>query len=136
MASQVRIGTFIYRINPANDKELQRCTYGSSGWSRVTEFNGHHITGGQYGNLGSSVAVATIRNGELQWTNEFSQEIKELLLFFGCRNVKGISSYEEILFHSDQIPQSIKDEAHEDAQPYDGQSRVLKPGDEFDDLPF
>ncbi len=40
MASQVRIGAFIYRINPANDKELQRCTYGSSGWSRVTEFNG------------------------------------------------------------------------------------------------
>lgn len=96
----------------------------------------YDITGEQYGNLGSSVAVATVRNGELQWKNEFSQEIKELLLFFGCRNVKGIASYEEILFHSDQIPQSIKDDAHEDAQPYDGPSRVLKPGDDFDDLPF
>ena len=96
----------------------------------------YDITGEQYGNLGSSVAVATVRNGEFQWTNEFSQEIKELLLFFGCRNVKGIASYEEILFHSDQIPQSIKDEAHEDAQPYDGPSRVVKPGDDFDDLPF
>ena len=96
----------------------------------------YDVSGEQYGDLGSSVAVATIRNGELQWTNEFSQEIKELLLFFGCRNVKGISSYEEIIFHSDQIPQSIKDDAHEDAQPYDGPSRVLKPGDDFDDLPF
>ena len=96
----------------------------------------YDITGEQYGDLGSSVAVATVRNGELQWKNEFSQEIKELLLFFGCRNVKGIASYEEILFHSDQIPQSIKDEAHEDAQPYDGPSRVVKPGDDFDDLPF
>ena len=96
----------------------------------------YDITGEEYGDLGSSVAVATVRNGEFQWTNEFSQEIKELLLFFGCRNVKGIASYEEILFHSDQIPQSIKDEAHEDAQPYDGPSRVVKPGDDFDDLPF
>ena len=96
----------------------------------------YDITGEQYGDLGSSVAVATVRNGEFQWTSEFSQEIKELLLFFGCRNVKGIASYEEILFHSDQIPQSIKDEAHEDAQPHDRQSRVLKPGDDFDDLPF
>lgn len=28
MASQVRVGTFIYRINPNNDKELQRRSYG------------------------------------------------------------------------------------------------------------
>lgn len=96
----------------------------------------YDTTGEQYGDIAPSVAIAIVRNGEFQWTNEFSSEIKELLLFFGCRNVAGISSYEEILFHSDQIPQSIKDEAHEDAQPYDGQSRVLKPGDDFDDLPF
>ncbi len=43
MAQQVRVGTFLYRINPNNDKELQRCSYGSSSWSRVTEFNGNHI---------------------------------------------------------------------------------------------
>ncbi|WP_146739340.1 hypothetical protein [Pseudoprevotella muciniphila] len=43
MAQQVRVGTFIYRINPNNDKELQRCSYGSSSWSRVAEFNGYHI---------------------------------------------------------------------------------------------
>ena len=40
MANYVRVGTFIYRINPDNDKQLQRCSYGSSSWSRVAEFNG------------------------------------------------------------------------------------------------
>ena len=43
MANQVRVGTFIYRINPNNDKEMQRCQYGSNCWSRVAEFNGNHI---------------------------------------------------------------------------------------------
>ncbi len=43
MARQVRVGTFIYRINPNNDKELQRASYGSTSWSRVAEFNGNHI---------------------------------------------------------------------------------------------
>ena len=117
-----------------NDKRLQQLSEHFP--DMIIKCLKYDITGEQYGDLGSSVAIATVRNGELQWTNEFSQEIKELLLFFGCRNVKGIASYEEILFHSDQIPQSIKDEAHEDAQPHGGQSRVLKPGDEFDDLPF
>ena len=117
-----------------NDKRLQQLSEYFP--DMIIKCLKYDITGEQYGDLGSSVAVATVRNGEFQWTNEFSQEIKELLLFFGCRNVKGIASYEEILFHSDQIPQSIKDEAHEDAQPHDRQSRVLKPGDDFDDLPF
>lgn len=117
-----------------NDKRLQQLSEHFP--DMIIKCLKYDITGEQYGDLGSSVAIATVRNGELQWTNEFSQEIKELLLFFGCRNVKSIASYEEILFHSDQIPQSIKDEAHEDAQPHGGQSRVLKPGDDFDDLPF
>ena len=117
-----------------NDKRLQQLSEHFP--DMIIKCLKYDITGEQYGDLGSSVAIATVRNGELQWTNEFSQEIKELLLFFGCRNVKGIASYEEILFHSDQIPQSIKDEAHEDAQPHGGQSRVLKSGDDFDDLPF
>lgn len=117
-----------------NDKRLQQLSEHFP--DMIIKCLKYDITGEQYGDLGSSVAIATVRNGELQWTNEYSQEIKELLLFFGCRNVKGIASYEEILFHSDQIPQSIKDEAHEDAQPHGGQSRVLKPGDDFDDLPF
>ena len=43
MASQVRIDSFIYRINPDNDKELQRRSIGGSSWSRVTEFNGNRI---------------------------------------------------------------------------------------------
>ena len=40
MVNQVKVGTFIYRINPDNDKQLHRCSYGSSSWSRVAEFNG------------------------------------------------------------------------------------------------
>ncbi len=43
MASQVRVETFIYRINPKDDRELQRCSIGGSSWSRVTTFNGYHI---------------------------------------------------------------------------------------------
>ena len=43
MAQAVKIGGFIYRINPADDRQLQRATLGSNSWSRVTEFNGHHI---------------------------------------------------------------------------------------------
>lgn len=117
-----------------NDKRLQQLSEHFP--DMIIKCLKYDITGEQYGDLGSSVAIATVRNGELQWTNEFSQEIKELLLFFGCRNVKSIASYEEILFHSDRIPQNVKDEAHEDAQPHGGQSRVLKPGDDFDDLPF
>ena len=43
MANQVRVETFIYRINPKDDRELQRCSIGGSSWSRVTTFNGYHI---------------------------------------------------------------------------------------------
>ena len=43
MAQAVKVGGFIYRINPNDDRQLQRATQGSSSWSRVTEFNGHHI---------------------------------------------------------------------------------------------
>lgn len=43
MAQAVKIGGFIYRINPNDDRQLQRATMGSNSWSRVTEFNGHHI---------------------------------------------------------------------------------------------
>lgn len=42
MAQQVKID-FFYRINPSNDKELQRSSNGSSGWSRVCGFNDAHI---------------------------------------------------------------------------------------------
>lgn len=43
MANTVRVGSFLYRINPSNDKEMQRCPIGGNSWSRVTEFNGNHI---------------------------------------------------------------------------------------------
>ena len=43
MANQVRMESFIYRINPDNDKELQRRSFNSNSWSRVAEFNGNHI---------------------------------------------------------------------------------------------
>ena len=43
MANTVRVGAFLYRINPNNDKEMQRCPIGGNSWSRVTEFNGNHI---------------------------------------------------------------------------------------------
>lgn len=43
MANTVRVGSFLYRINPSNDKEMQRCPMGGNSWSRVTEFNGNHI---------------------------------------------------------------------------------------------
>ena len=40
MAQAVKVGGFIYRINPADDRQLQRATMGSNSWSRVTEFKG------------------------------------------------------------------------------------------------
>lgn len=43
MANQVRIETFIYRINPDDDRQLQRRSIGGLSWSRVCEFNGYHI---------------------------------------------------------------------------------------------
>ena len=43
MAQAVKIGGFIYRINPNDNRQLQRAAMGSNSWSRVTEFNGHHI---------------------------------------------------------------------------------------------
>ena len=74
MASQVRIGTFIYRINPANDKELQRCTYGSSSWSRVTEFNGHHILDLLLAGNGKDIEVYTDR---YVYIREYSGNIRK-----------------------------------------------------------
>ena len=43
MANQVRIQSYIYRINPDDDRQLQRRGIGGENWSRVTEFNGYHI---------------------------------------------------------------------------------------------
>jgi hypothetical protein len=61
MANQVRVGTFIYRINPDNDKQLQRRSYGGSSWSRVAEFNGYHILDLLLASNGKDIEVYTDR---------------------------------------------------------------------------
>ena len=33
MAQTVKVGTFMYRINPSDDREMQRCSIGASSWS-------------------------------------------------------------------------------------------------------
>lgn len=43
MATQVKSGGFVYRINPNDDRELQRRTFNGNSWSFVTKFNGYHI---------------------------------------------------------------------------------------------
>lgn len=61
MANQVRVETFVYRINPDNDKELQRRSIGGSCWSRVTEFNGNHILDLLLASNGKDIEVYTDR---------------------------------------------------------------------------
>ena len=43
MAQIVKSGGFLYRINPNDNRQMQRCSIGASSWSRVCEFNGYHI---------------------------------------------------------------------------------------------
>lgn len=43
MAQTVKSGGFLYRINPNDNRQLQRCSIGANSWSRVCEFNGYHI---------------------------------------------------------------------------------------------
>lgn len=74
MAQQVRVGTFLYRINPANDKELQRCSYGSSSWSRVAEFNGNHILDLLLAGNGKDIEVYTDR---YVYVREYSGNIRK-----------------------------------------------------------
>jgi len=74
MANQVRVGTFIYRINPDNDKELQRCSYGGSSWSRVAEFNGYHILDLLLASNGKDIEVYTDRYVYLR---EYSGNIRK-----------------------------------------------------------
>jgi hypothetical protein len=61
MANQVRVETFIYRINPDNDKELHRRSIGGSSWSRVTEFNCNHILDLLLASNGKDIEVYTDR---------------------------------------------------------------------------
>lgn len=59
MANQVKVGSFIYRINPDDDRQMQRRSYGSTSWSRVCEFNGHHILDLLLTNNGRDIEVYT-----------------------------------------------------------------------------
>lgn len=43
MALSVKVGSFIYRFNPSNPKELQRRSQNSSSWSFVCSCNGYEI---------------------------------------------------------------------------------------------
>lgn len=43
MATTVKEGNFIYRINPNKPTELQRATIGSNSWSFVVGCNGAQI---------------------------------------------------------------------------------------------
>ena len=74
MANQVRVGTFIYRINPDNDKELQRRSYGSCSWSRVTEFNGNHILDLLLSANGKDIEVFTDR---YVYVREYSGNVRK-----------------------------------------------------------
>ena len=74
MAQQVRAGTFLYRINPNNDKELQRSSYGSSSWSRVAEFNGNHILDLLLAGNGKDIEVYTDR---YVYVREYSGNIRK-----------------------------------------------------------
>lgn len=62
MAQIVKSGGFLYRINPNNDKELQRCSIGATnGWSRVCDFNGNHILDLLLASNGKDIEVYTDR---------------------------------------------------------------------------
>lgn len=51
----------MYRINPSNDKELQRCPIGANSWSRVCDFNGYHILDLLLSSNGKDIEVYTDR---------------------------------------------------------------------------
>lgn len=61
MAQTVKSGGFLYRINPCNDKELQRCSIGATSWSRVCDFNGNHILDLLLADNGRDIEVHTDR---------------------------------------------------------------------------
>ena len=75
MANQVRIETFVYRINPDDDRQLQRRSIGGSSWSRVCEFNGYHILDLLAPN-GRDIEVYTDR---YVYVREYSGNIKKII---------------------------------------------------------
>lgn len=62
MAQVVKVEGFIYRINPSDDRYLQRCSIGAPNcWSHVTGFNGNHILDLLLDSNGKDILVYTDR---------------------------------------------------------------------------
>jgi len=74
MANQVKVEAFIYRINPDDDRQLQRRSIGGTGWSRVTEFNGHHILDLLLASNGRDIEVYT---DMYQYVREYSGLVRK-----------------------------------------------------------
>ena len=74
MAQTVKAGAYLYRINPSNDKELQRCSIGASSWSRVCDFNGYHILDLLLASNGKDIEVYTDR---YNYVREYSGNIRK-----------------------------------------------------------
>ena len=75
MAQTVKSDGFLYRINPNNDKEMQRCSIGATnGWSRVTEFGGNHILDLLPASNGKDIEVYTDR---YVYIREFSGVVRK-----------------------------------------------------------
>ncbi len=73
MAQTVRVGTFLYRINPNDNREMQRCSIGASSWSRIAYFNGNHILDLLLDSNGKDILVYTDR---YVYVREYSGNIK------------------------------------------------------------
>lgn len=109
-----------------NDKRLQRL---SKHFPDMTiKCFKYNIADEEHGDIAFSVSSSTFRNEKPHWNSEYNPEIKDLLAFFGGSNVKGISSYEDILFHSERIPLCVKGEVRADSHPCNVEFN--------DDLPF
>lgn len=61
MAQAVKVGGFIYRINPNDNREMQRCSIGASSWSRIAYFDGYHILDLLIDSNGKDILVYTDR---------------------------------------------------------------------------
>ena len=78
MAQIVKSGGFLYRINPNNDKEMQRCSIGATNsWSRVCEFNGNHILDLLLASNGKDIEVYTDR---YVYIREFSGIVRKKIV--------------------------------------------------------
>ena len=117
--------------NEKNDRLLQRLSEHFPDMTiRCLKYD---VSQEQHGDIAASLSLSTLQNGNLHWTM-CSPELTEMLSSFAVRNIEGISAYEDIVFHYEQIPQAIKDEAHAEALASHGQ--YLNPEDKVEGFPF